>query len=68
LGVRGRALGVAGCRRGAWFMARHIVVNQALKTANLNRYWLPYRGRSRAKPAALNRQMRKTACPVVWEG
>lgn len=38
LGVRGRALGVAGCRRGAWFMARHIVVNQALKTATLNRY------------------------------
>ena len=37
LGVRGRALGVAGCRRGAWFMARHIVVNQALKTATLNR-------------------------------
>lgn len=38
LGVRGRALGVAGCRRGAWFMARHIVVNQALKTATLNRH------------------------------
>ena len=27
-----------------------------------------YRGRSRAKPAGLNRRMRKTACPVVWEG
>jgi hypothetical protein len=40
LGVRGRALGVAGCRRGAWFMARHVVVNQALKTATLNRYGL----------------------------
>lgn len=40
LGVRGRALGVAGCRRGAWFMARHIVVNQALKTATLNRFGL----------------------------
>ena len=25
-------------------------------------------GRSRAKPAGLNRRMRKTACPVVWEG
>jgi RNA-directed DNA polymerase len=37
LGVRGRALGVAGCRRGAWPMARHVVVNQALKTATLNR-------------------------------
>jgi RNA-directed DNA polymerase len=38
LGVRGRALGVAGCRRGAWPMARHVVVNQALKTATLNRH------------------------------
>ena len=38
LGVRGRALGVAGSRRGAWVMARHIVVNQALKTATLHRY------------------------------
>ena len=25
-------------------------------------------GRLRAKPARLNRRMRKTACPVVWEG
>ena len=40
LGVRGRALGVAGCRRGAWFMARHVVVNQALKTATLSHYGL----------------------------
>lgn len=38
LGVKGRALGVAGCRRGAWPMARHAVVNQALSTATLNRY------------------------------
>jgi RNA-directed DNA polymerase len=37
LGVRGRALGVAGCRRGAWPMARHVVVHQALKTVTLNR-------------------------------
>ena len=27
-----------------------------------------YHGCSRAKPAGLNRRMRKTACPVVWEG
>lgn len=40
LGVRGRALGVAGCRRGAWPMACHVVVNQALKTATLSRYGL----------------------------
>lgn len=38
LGVRGRALGVAGARRGAWPMSRHVVVNQALKTQTLNRY------------------------------
>jgi len=38
LGVRGRALGVAGSRRGAWPMARHVVVNQALKIATLNRH------------------------------
>ena len=38
LGVRGKALGVAGARRGAWPMSRHVVVNQALKTQTLNRY------------------------------
>jgi RNA-directed DNA polymerase len=38
LGVKGRALGVASCRRGAWRMARHVVVQQALKTQTLNRY------------------------------
>ena len=38
LGVRGRGLNVAGCRRGAWPMATHVVVNQALKTATLNRF------------------------------
>ena len=38
LGVRGRGLNVAGCRRGAWPMATHVVVNQALKTDTLNRF------------------------------
>jgi len=38
LGITGRKLGVAGCRLGAWPMARHVVVNQALGTAKLNRY------------------------------
>ena len=38
LGVRGKGLNVAGCRRGAWPMATHVVVNQALKTATLNRF------------------------------
>jgi RNA-directed DNA polymerase len=40
LGVTGRALGVAACRRGAWPMARHVVVQQALKTKTLTRYGL----------------------------
>jgi RNA-directed DNA polymerase len=38
LGVRGRALGVAGTRTGAWPMSRNVVVNQALKTTRLNQY------------------------------
>lgn len=38
LGVRGRALGVAGTRTGAWPMSKHVVVNQALRTETLNRY------------------------------
>lgn len=35
LGVRGRALGQASSRRGAWFMARHPVLHTALPTARL---------------------------------
>lgn len=35
LGVRGRSLQVAGCRRGAWAMSIHVVMNQALKTTTL---------------------------------
>jgi RNA-directed DNA polymerase len=44
LGVRGRGIGVAWSRRGAWPMARHVVVQQALKTARLNRagFGLPW--------------------------
>lgn len=38
LGVTGRQQRVAGCRRGAWPMANHVAVKQALKTATLNRY------------------------------
>jgi hypothetical protein len=36
LGITGRALGVAGSRRGAWPMAIHVTINQALKTRKLN--------------------------------
>lgn len=44
LGVRGRRLGVAWSRRGAWPMARHVVVQEALKTLHLNRagFGLPW--------------------------
>ncbi len=44
LGIRGRALGVAGCRKGAWPMARHVTVQQALKTKRLNQngWYLPW--------------------------
>lgn len=38
LGVKGRALKVAGCRLGAWAMSRHVVVQQALKTRTLQLY------------------------------
>ena len=37
LGVRGRGVGVSWSRLGAWPMARHVVVQQALKTAYLIR-------------------------------
>jgi RNA-directed DNA polymerase len=37
LGVRGRALGNASCRKGAWAMALHPSLQQALKNATLQR-------------------------------
>jgi group II intron reverse transcriptase/maturase len=37
LGVRGRALGNAYCAKGAWAMARHPSLQQALKNATLQR-------------------------------
>lgn len=38
LGVKGRSLGNGYSRRGAWPMARHFVMNQALKNKVLTRY------------------------------
>lgn len=38
LGVKGRALGNGSSRRGAWPMAGHYVVQQALRNRTLNRY------------------------------
>jgi group II intron reverse transcriptase/maturase len=40
LGVKGRSLGMASCSKGAWRMANHVTVKQALKTSVLNRYGL----------------------------
>lgn len=44
LGVRGRGVGVAWSRHGAWPMARNVVVQQALKTIYLHRagFGLPW--------------------------
>jgi RNA-directed DNA polymerase len=46
LGVCGRALGNAYCAKGAWAMARHPTLQQALKNATLQRHgfiipWIP---------------------------
>ena len=38
LGVKGRALGMGHCGLGAWAIARHVVIQQALKTRTLNKY------------------------------
>lgn len=38
LGVKGRVLGMAYSGLGAWAIARHWVMHQALKTKTLNRY------------------------------
>ena len=38
LGVKGRALGMSSSRRGAWPMATHYVMTQALKNSTLRRY------------------------------
>lgn len=38
LGVKGRSLGNAASRRGAWAMARHWVLHQALSNRTLSRY------------------------------
>ena len=38
LGIKGRALGVAYTGIGAWAMARHPVLQQAMKSSALNKY------------------------------
>lgn len=38
LGIRGRSLGLASCSQGAWPMACHVVLQQALSNRHLHRY------------------------------
>lgn len=38
LGVKGRGLGNAWCAKGAWSMARHVVLQQSLKNKTLEKY------------------------------
>lgn len=44
LGVRGRSLGISSSRLGAWRLARHVIVQQALPNARLARFgfYLPW--------------------------
>lgn len=53
LGVTGRALGNAGSSCGAWPMARHVTVQQALKSSVLSRYGfiLPWESEKTARAA-----------------
>ncbi len=38
LGLKGRGLGMASCRKGAWSIGKHPVMHQTLKNQVLNRY------------------------------
>lgn len=51
LGVKGRRLGLARSALGAWALAKHVVVQQALKTATLNRYGFHLPWECEAAPA-----------------
>ena len=69
LGLRGKALGVATSRRGAWGIAKQPELHRALNNAVLRRHGFLLPSDLAAKwAAAFNRRMRKTARPVAWEG
>ena len=67
LGIPPQRAEVGRSSRGAWRMARHAVVQEALSNRPLKRYRFSCHQTSRVKPAGSNRRMRKTARPVVWE-
>lgn len=63
-----RASRAARSSRGAWSMARHAVVHEALSTARLRQHQLLMPSDlARLDGQVSNRRMRKTARPVVWE-
>jgi RNA-directed DNA polymerase len=69
LGVpNSRALQAAHASRGAWAMARHPAVHQALSNDRLRHHQLLMPSDlARLDEHTSNRRMRKTARPVVWE-
>lgn len=54
---------------GAWRLARGPMLQTVLNNARLRRWGSGFHQTSRPlKVAEFNRRMRKTACPVVWQG
>ena len=69
LGAKGRQQQLASSSVGAWRLARCPTLHTVLKNARLRRWGLYFHRIWRQLEAAgFNRRMRKTACPVVWEG
>jgi group II intron reverse transcriptase/maturase len=63
-----RARKAAASSRGAWRMARHAAVHEALSNARLRQHQLLMPSDlARLLAQDSNRRMRKTARPVVWE-
>jgi Retron-type reverse transcriptase len=69
LGVPARRARAGRSSRGAWRMASHPAMNQALSNKVLKKYGFVVPSDLDAiKCDGANRRMRKTARPVVWEG
>jgi len=63
-----RARQAAYCSRGAWSMAKHPALHQALTNQRLRQHQLLMPSDlARLDELVANRRMRKTARPVVWE-
>ena len=70
LGAKPHYLDVASSRRGAWRVAAATALQTVLSNEVLQRYglWVPSSLWTVHETVDFNRRMRKTACPVVWEG